>query len=405
MEIGINLSGELLGNDSYRDPHLQHQAIQRDLRMIKQADKYGLKYAFMPEHHTLTQYSHLSASEMLIAYALAQTERIHVGSGIWPLNPATNHPVRVAERVAMIDHLSNGRFEFGTGRGAGSWELGTFGLDPAETKEIWEEVIWEFTKMWDSDDPRMGSGTPYSHDGPAFRTPPRNILPKPYGGAKTHPPIWSAVANIPTFQKAASHGIGVLGFGLLGKDRKALAPYVAAYKETIADAEPVGRYVNDNFCIVAITFCAEDSKDAREGLLRSQVSYFSSLTYLYHDSFPIPETAARWPEQNPEPTEGDIDAMTSSGALMCGSPEEVIAQAAEYEAVGVDTLLISIPSGPIDVALNTIKVVGEKVAPHFDSDPIHRTDRARYGNRAEAIVADRTLAAMAFDSSSPSIRS
>jgi len=404
MEFGINLSGELLGASSHLDPEAQHRAIQRDLDYIRQADRYGLKYAFMPEHHTLTQYSHLSASEMLISYALAQTERIHVGSGIWPLNPVTNHPLRMAERVAMIDHLSHGRFEFGTGRGAGSWELGAFGLDPSETKEIWEEVIWEFKKMWESDDPRMGSGTPYSHDGAAFTTPPRNVLPKPYGGGKTHPPIWTAVANIPTFQKAASHGIGVLGFGLQGKERKDFAPYVDAYKETISSAEPVGQFVNDNFCIVSVAFCAEDSADAREGLLRSRISHYSSLTYFYHDSFPLPEGMLRWPDSGPEPTEAEIDFLTERGTLMCGSPEEVIAQAEQYAAVGIDTLLITLPTAPHEVAMNTIKVIGEQVAPHFDSDPIHRTSRARYGNRAEQIVGNEALGAAAFDSSSPALR-
>ena len=161
------------------------------------------------EHHTLTEYSHLSASESFIAYALAQTERIHVGSGIFPLNPITNHPVRIAERVAMLDHLSEGRFEFGSGRGAGSHELGTFNVDPGDTKANWDEVIWEFTKMWDS--------FAYSHDGPVFSTPPRNVVPKPYGGGRTHPPMWVAAGNPPTYEKAARHGLGVLGFNVAAR--------------------------------------------------------------------------------------------------------------------------------------------------------------------------------------------
>ena len=49
--------------------------------------------------------------------------RIHLSSGIFNLSPRANHPVRTAERVAMLDHLSEGRFEFGTGRGAGSHEV------------------------------------------------------------------------------------------------------------------------------------------------------------------------------------------------------------------------------------------------------------------------------------------
>ena len=60
---------------------------------------------------------------MLLGYLAATTERIHLGSGIFNPLPQVNHPAKVAEKVAMLDHLSNGRFEFGTGRGAGSHEI------------------------------------------------------------------------------------------------------------------------------------------------------------------------------------------------------------------------------------------------------------------------------------------
>ena len=161
LEFGIFVQMFLPGGKAH-DPASEHQAVRNELELIREADRNNWKYVWCTEHHTLTEYSHLSASESFIAYALAQTERIHVGSGIFPLNPITNHPVRVAERVAMLDHLSEGRFEFGSGRGAGSHELGTFNIDPSETKANWDEVIWEFTKMWDS--------LEYSHDGAAFST-------------------------------------------------------------------------------------------------------------------------------------------------------------------------------------------------------------------------------------------
>ncbi|CAM5552088.1 hypothetical protein SMICM304S_09402 [Streptomyces microflavus] len=81
------------------------------------ADKSGFKYAWASEHHFLEEYSHLSANDVYLGYLAHATDRIHLGSGIFnPLAPV-NHPVKVAEKVAMLDHLSEGRFEFGTGRG------------------------------------------------------------------------------------------------------------------------------------------------------------------------------------------------------------------------------------------------------------------------------------------------
>ena len=76
----------------------------------------------------LTEYCHISASEVFIGYLRRATERIHLGSGIFNLSPRVNHPVRNAERVAMLDHLTDGRFEFGTGRGAGCHEVATFNI-------------------------------------------------------------------------------------------------------------------------------------------------------------------------------------------------------------------------------------------------------------------------------------
>src|SRR4029079_16893726 len=93
--------------------------------------------------------SHLSANESFLAFVAARTERIHIGSGIFNVTPPVNHPARVAERVAILDHLSGGRFEFGMGRGSSTTEQKGFGIDDPElTREMWDEVMPEFKKMW-----------------------------------------------------------------------------------------------------------------------------------------------------------------------------------------------------------------------------------------------------------------
>ncbi len=383
------------------NPVDEWETLKLDLELIQQADRYGFKYAWPSEHHALAGYSHMSASESFIPYALATTERIHVGSGIWPLNPVTNHPIRLAERAAMCDQLSNGRFEFGTGRGAGSYEVGTFGLDPSETKAIWDEVIPEFKKMWESHDPRMTDHPGYTHEGAAFSVASaRGIYPKPYGGAKTHPALWTAVGNLPTFEKAARHGIGALGFGFLVSGLEELKPYVDTYKETVANAEPVGQYTNDNFAVACLGLCLEDGQEARREMTRAGMNEILSLVYLYHDTFPMPDWGKRWPDKEPNPTLEQVDEMIKGKAIVCGDPDEVIEQLQGYADIGVDQIAFGVPSAmPREVALETIRVFGEKVIPHFDKDPIHRTTRLRYGAQAEAIVADAALGAQPFDSS------
>ena len=154
----------------------------------------------------MTEYSHISASDVYLGYLAANTERIHLGSGIFNLSPRVNHPARNAERAAMLDHLTKGRFEFGTGRGAGSHEVGTFNIhDTSSTKAEWDEVIAELPKMFAQKDYTF-SGDHFAMDNP------HNILPKPYKAA--HPPMWVACGNPATYEKAGRMGLGALGFNL-----------------------------------------------------------------------------------------------------------------------------------------------------------------------------------------------
>src|SRR5437868_13550058 len=111
------------------DPQSEHNRILHEIEVVKAADRSGFKYVWASEHHFLDEYSHLSASESWLGYMAAVTSRIHLGSGIFNVTPPVNHPARIAERVAMLDHLSEGRFEFGTGRGSSTTEQRGFGID------------------------------------------------------------------------------------------------------------------------------------------------------------------------------------------------------------------------------------------------------------------------------------
>src|SRR5688572_18903919 len=201
---------------------VEHERLMNEVAWTVAADKAGFKYLWATEHHFLTQYSHLSANEVFMPYVAAKTENIHIGSGIINITPPVNHPARVAERVAMIDHLSGGRFEFGTGRGSSTTEQAGFGItDPDQTKAMWAEALPQIVRMW--------TETDYSHEGEFFSMPPRNVLPKPF--TKPHPPLWVAAGNPGTFETAARMGLGVLCFGI--SNPEALKPLIDIYKSNI----------------------------------------------------------------------------------------------------------------------------------------------------------------------------
>jgi len=375
------------------DPLEEHRQIMNDVELCVRADEVGFKYIWAAEHHALLEYSHLSSSEPFLAAVGALTKRIHVGSGIWPLNPVTNSPIRRAEAAAMLDHLTNGRFEMGTGRGAGTHEIETFDLDHNETRSNYEEVIREFKKMWEVSD--------YTHSGEAFNYPskPHNILPKPLGGPKTHPPMWLAAGTPPSYERAGRMGLGVLGFNFSPVEE--MRSHVEAYREGIQSAEPVGHYVNDNVMLAGMMLCLPDGREAREWATKAGAEYLQSLVYYYHDTFPRPETFHYvWPEVPPRPSLREIEQLIEAGHYVAGTPEEVRQRIEAYRTIGADQVAFGLPIGlPHEVAMEVVRCFGEEVLPHFDTDPVHRSDRMRYGARAEEISADRERAALPFDSS------
>ena len=182
MEFGLFVQAHVPRHEVAADPDgAEHARLMREVELAEACDRAGFKYVWSVEHHFLEEYSHLSASEIVLPWIAARTERLHVGSAIWNLTPPVNHPARIAERVAMLDHLSEGRFEFGTGRGSSSAEWAGFAIpSAAETKPMWRESLEQIPRMWRDE--------PYAFEGKYFRMPERTVLPKPY--SKPHPPMW-----------------------------------------------------------------------------------------------------------------------------------------------------------------------------------------------------------------------
>jgi alkanesulfonate monooxygenase SsuD/methylene tetrahydromethanopterin reductase-like flavin-dependent oxidoreductase (luciferase family) len=368
MEFGIFIQGFVPEYRRKDDPDAEHRSIQNDLECVLAADKAGFKYVWVTEHHFLDEYSHISANDAVLAYLAHATDRIHLGSGIFNPLPQVNHPAKVAERVAMLDHLSGGRFEFGTGRGAGSHEILAFlpdMTDLSKTREIWEDVIGEFPKMWLQD-------TYEGYDGKYWSMPPRKVLPKPW--KKPHPPMWYAAGNVTSYEMAARKGLGVLGFSV-GSIQE-LEPVMKAYKKTIDDAEPVGAFVNDNIMVTTAAFVAEDEQVAIASATAPHNNYLVSNVFRYHDTFPHPPEIPQWPELIPDATPDQIPYAREQGGIV-GDPDHALAQCRRWEEAGADQLVFGVGSADHQDTLEMIRLMGEHVIPKIDTDPVHRTTKFR----------------------------
>ena len=371
MEFGVFIQGYVPQFRREGDPEAEHKALMEELELVIAADKAGFKYVWLTEHHFLDEYSHLSANDAVAGYLAHATERIHIGSGIFNPLPQVNHPAKVAERVAMLDHLSGGRFEFGTGRGAGSHEILGFlhkeGItDTTATKEIWEDVIGEFAKMWTQD-------TYEGYEGKFWSLPPRKVLPKPWG--KGHPAMWYAAGNTTSYAMAARKGLGVLGFSV--GELAELAPVLEAYKAEIGNAEPVGSFVNDNIMVTSGAFVAETTEEAVDAIMRSSMTYLQSNVFRYHDTFPRPEWVPPWPQTIPMPPIEEAQAMIGQPGAVMGNPDQALKGAQAWADAGADQLVFGLGSAERADDLKMIQLMGEHVIPKIDTDPVHRTTRLR----------------------------
>lgn len=370
MEFGIFSNGYLPGPAAHSSEH-EHLMFERELELAIHADKFNWKYVWFGEHHALTEYSHMSAPEVIMAHVARVTEQIHVGSAIMNLSPRINHPVRNAERVAMLDHFTNRRYEWGTGRGAGSHEIASFNiLDKNSTKAEWEEVAPEIPRMWEQED--------YEFHGESFEVPyPHNILPKPYGPG--HPAIWMACGNPGSFARAGELGVGAIAFNF--EPIYNLQGRLDAYKEAAANCtDPIGQFQNNNIMMTNAVICLNDRKRAREIALSRGRGYLNTMVAMYHDTMPKQEGAPVWPTPPFSiPNEDVLDQVIAAGSMLCGTPEEVCEQVAAYQTVGCDQLVFGFPPEGCthEENLEMIELFGKIVIPEFDKDPVHSTTRFR----------------------------
>ncbi len=349
----------------------EHSRFLRELEVALAVDAAGFKYDWSPEHHFLQHYSHQPAPEVFLSWVAARTKRIHVGTAITNITAAVNHPARVAERIATMDHLSEGRVEFGTGRGSSSAEWGGFAIpSAAETKPMWRESLEQIPRMWRDE--------PYEFEGKYFRMPRRNVLPKPY--SKPHPPMWVACSSPPTFIEAGELGLGALCF-TFGTPAE-IAEHVRNYKEAVKRCKkPVGAYVNDNIAVTTNMFCLPDGDEARHLYSGAKVEKFTEYFFSWLDSIPRPKgLPPTGPITGiPAATPADLQKGLAAGGRQIGSPEEIAKVIEMYEAIGVDQLIYAPLTLTLDqkYVLRSIETFGKHVLPKFDRDPVHSTTRQR----------------------------
>lgn len=338
------------------------RTYENNIAQVKLADELGFDYVWLVEHHFTTPFSFSVAPEVYLGALARETKNIRLGFGITVLVPGMNHPIKVAERTAVLDYLSGGRVDLGTGRSGGWGELGGFEASPHITKESWDEYVRAIPKMW--------TQQTYEHRGRFFNMPEREVVPKPY--QDPHPPMWVAVTSEGTEIDAAERGLGSFGLSMGGYD--AQARKIDNYRKIIRTCDPVGEFINEQVQTTNFLFCDEDPKRAATigRSLLDNFNYGTSHGAPVKEVFSSPtyQVGGFLPTLRQEALGATDDTGIPPG-LAIGDPDRIVEVIRKWESIGVDGLNFVVQATEAldqEDILNSMRVFAREVMPKFKNE-------------------------------------
>ncbi len=340
-------------------PATERQAFHDAVAQAVLADELGYHCVWAVEHHGLYEYSHCSAPEVLLAFIAARTSHIRLGHAVTLTPHRYNHPMRVAERIAVLDILSGGRVSWGSGKSASHTEQGAFEIDRADLDGQWREALEMIPRMWGSEI--------FEWEGTHYHIPPTPVIPKP--AQRPHPPIFAACSRMESVVLAGSLGVGSLNFSA-GTDEY-LAQKVGAYRDAIATATTSGRRINNRFCCTPTALVLDDDREACAYGFRGARFFTEGLgTYFFSPTRVVGELDIN---RNPLSVSELGDAMASrtkpGGQLVSiiGDPAAARETVARFQAAGVDELILVMQLGtvPQEIVMRSLRTFAEQVMPAF----------------------------------------
>jgi alkanesulfonate monooxygenase SsuD/methylene tetrahydromethanopterin reductase-like flavin-dependent oxidoreductase (luciferase family) len=351
MRVGLLQEGEVRDGKSYA------QRYREMIDEVVAADRLGFSTWGTSEQHFSPPRFTVSAPEVLYAAIAARTEsiKLRVMASVllrW------NHPILIAERLATLDIVSNGRAEVCTARSNNLYTLEAFGVQPSETVEQWADgmdvLAKALTQEW------------LEHDGPVWKIPPRELVPKCV--TEPHPPVSLAASSVSSHVKAGERGIGAICFeNYFGFDY--LQECIDAYRDGLTRARPDPLQLNDYMGLyVATAFCAETREEAKRIARDVALEYFQFILDLY---IPLGKTPAyRYLagriDALTERTE-DLDYLcTETPSVMIGTPGDFVERLRRLESMGVDEVVMRVDGVAHDDILRSLELIGHEVIPAVD---------------------------------------
>ncbi|HYC14927.1 MAG TPA: LLM class flavin-dependent oxidoreductase [Stellaceae bacterium] len=316
----------------------------------------GFDYYWITEQHFYREIGHCAAPDLLLTAIAQRTKTLRLGFGV--ILVPCHHPFYVAERVATVDILSNGRVEFGSGRGTSPYVVEGLGFDPATGREVGREAMEAIISMFEHE---LFPG----YKGKHFDLPARHVIPRPV--QRPHPPLWVAASNFETYEHAGTQGVGVIG--VTRNTPAETKPAIASYRNAIKNGDKsrfMGRIRNEQVGVFGIGHCDKDDRLGRDiGCAAARWYYGDNDAEINRVRFASAKGGVK--QIADKIATRSNDELVEDAMAIGGNPDTVSRQVEKWANAGIDQMIFMLQAGftTHDQVMSAIDLIGEKVIPRF----------------------------------------
>lgn len=330
----------------------ERTAYREALDLADAAEAWGLDCVWLGEIHFNGSRSVQSAPLLLASFMAARTKRLHVGTAVQVV--PLNNPLRIAEEVATIDQLSEGRFEFGIGRSGSARSYDIFGVPYAESQARFLEALHVIREAW--------KGRAFSYDGRFFKVDNVTVSPMPY--QSPHPPMRMAANSEETFLQVGRLGLPIF-VGLRDLDVATLRKFLDGYRRAWREAGHAGE--GSAYLRIPV-YAADTEREAIDEPREAITAFFQRHLDLVNAGFGRADTGS---VERRKEVAAEVRALTYDGILktrvVFGTGEQVIARLIELrDALGLDGFVAELnPGGALSTEQmhRTLRILTHQVMP------------------------------------------
>ncbi|HZT07399.1 MAG TPA: LLM class flavin-dependent oxidoreductase [Chloroflexota bacterium] len=328
----------------------QGDYLRRLIDLLASVEELGYDGIWANEHHFHPYGGMIPSPAVLLAALIQRTKRVRLGTSVVVL--PLHHPIEVAEQLAMVDLMSDGRLELGVGRGFVPYDYQNLGVSFEEGQERTQESLEIILAAW--------SQPTFSYTGKHYRFDNIELWPRPQ--QRPHPPVWIACTGTPSsFTSTGAKGYNLLTVSSLRPMEK-LGELARLYRDAwnASGRDPGGYRYATHFQVVV-----DDDRDRARRIASDAIrNYFG----LHAKALALHPASAN---RGFDPLEGfSIERWIDEGRILAGTPDDVVATLrraqAELGITGIDGTFF-FGGVSFEVAERSLRLFAEGVIPRMRS--------------------------------------